>query len=63
MMISRIVAQKVKDGWHVEIVETETLKSESEVYELIRQKGLIQKMQLDKDGNIATTGIVSIVAT
>ncbi|KKM69958.1 hypothetical protein LCGC14_1445560 [marine sediment metagenome] len=62
-MISRIVAKKVKDSWHVEIVETETLMSASEVHELIRQKGLGRKIQLDKDGNIATTDVISIVAT
>ncbi len=62
-MISRIVAQKVKDGWYVEIVEAETSKSESEVYELIRQKGLSRKIRLDQDGNIATAEVVSIVAT
>lgn len=62
-MLSRIVARKVKDGWLVEIVQTETLKSETEVHQLIRQRGLTHKIQLDKDGNIATADVVSIVAT
>lgn len=62
-MLSRIVARKCKDGWHVEIVETETLMSESEVHELIRQKGLGCKIQLDNAGNIATMDVVHIVAT
>lgn len=62
-MLSRIVARKCKDGWHVEIVETETLMSEGEVHELIRQKGLRRTLMLDKDGNVVQTGVDKIVAT
>lgn len=62
-MLSRIVARKCKDGWHVEIVETETLMSESDVHELIRQKGLRRTLMLDKDDNIAMADVVRIVST
>ena len=62
-MSIRIVAQKCKDGWYVEVIDSRTLYSESEVYQLVTQTGLKHKIELDKDGNIATVDVVHIVAT
>lgn len=62
-MSKRIMAQKCKDGWYVQIVDSRTLYSEIEVQQLIAQTGLKKCIELDKDGNIATADVVHIVAT
>ena len=62
-MSMTIVAQKCKDGWYVQIIDSRTLHSETEVRQLIAQTGLKKRIELDKDGNISTEGVVRIVAT
>ena len=61
--MKRIVAQKCKDGWYVQLIDSRTLHSKSEVHNLISQTGLKRKIELDNDGNIATVDVVRIVAT
>jgi hypothetical protein len=62
-MGKKIVAQKCKDGWYVQIIDSRTLHSESEVRQLMAQSGLRKRIELDKDGKIATADVVHIVAT
>lgn len=62
-MSKTIVAKKCKDGWYVQVIDSMTLYSENEVRELMTQTGLKRKIGLNKDGNIATTDVVHIVAT
>ena len=51
-MIKRLIANKVKDGWIVEVIDREHLYSESDVIKLIKQLGLEIKKQFSSDERI-----------
>ena len=53
-MIKRLIANKVKDGWIVVIINREHLYSEGDVLRLIKQLGLdIQKQFSNEERIIA----------
>lgn len=52
-----IIAEKVKDGWHVKIIETHHIHSESDVYKFAEQNGMKIKDKLkDRDEIISMSG-------
>ena len=51
-MIKRLIANKVKDGWIVEIVSRIHLYSKSDVIKLAKQLGLEIKKQFSNDERI-----------
>ena len=53
-MIKRVIANKVKDGWIVEVINREHLYSKSDVIKLAKQLGLdIQKQFSNEETIIA----------
>ena len=51
-MIKRLIANKVKDGWIVEVINREHLYSKSDVIKLIKQLGLEIKKQFSSEKRI-----------
>ena len=51
-MIKRLIANKVKDGWVVEIIEREQADSKSDVIKLIKQLRLEIKKQFSSEKRI-----------
>ena len=51
-MKKTLIANKVKDGWIVEVINREHLYSESDVIKLIKQLGLDIKKQFSSDERI-----------
>ena len=51
-MIKRLIANKVKDGWSVVIINREHLYSKSDVIKLIKQLGLEIQKQFSSDEKI-----------
>ena len=51
-MIKRLIANKVKDGWIIEIINREHLYSKSDVLRLIKQLGLDIQKQFSNDERI-----------
>ena len=51
-MIKRLIANKVKDGWIVEVINSEHLYSKSDVIKLIKQLGLDFQKQFSSDETI-----------
>ena len=51
-MIKRLIANKVKDGWIVEVIDIEHLYSESDVLRLIKQLGLDFQKQFSNEERI-----------
>lgn len=45
MMSKTLIAEKVKDGWYVKIIDSTTVAGTSDVYTLIRQNGLRVKVE------------------
>ena len=53
--MKHIEAQKVRDGWHVKIIETHHIHSESDVYKFAKQNGMVIKSKLkDPDDEVLT---------
>ena len=38
--MKHLIAEKVKNGWYIQIIETHHLDSISDVYQLIKQSGM-----------------------
>ena len=53
-MIKRLIANKVRDGWIVEVINREHLYSESDVLRLIKQLGLDIQKQFSNEEKIIT---------
>ena len=51
-MIKRLIANKVKDGWIVEVINREHAYSKSDVIKLIKQLGLEIKKQFSSEERI-----------
>ena len=51
-MIKRLIANKVKDGWIVKVINMEHLYSESDVLRLIKQLGLDIQKQFSSEEKI-----------
>ena len=51
-MIKRLIANKVKDGWVVKVINREHLYSESDVIKLIKQLGLDIQKQFSSEKRI-----------
>ena len=51
-MIKRLIANKVKDGWIVEVINREHLYSKSDVIKLIKQLRLEIKKQFSNEEKI-----------